>query len=227
LIQATGWSKYSIWEHAESMRELYSRRSEKRETEMTCHAQAAELLREYCAPGDTLLDLGCGSGYFYHSIAGSGLPLEYYGIDAAKCFIEIGQRTLPKFGLPADRLMHMRIEDLDFEVDHAVCINVISNTDNFHKPLERMLLGARKSVILRESFAESSSYAYVRDSFLDPGVNLKVHVNTYAQAEVEAFVQSYGFDTKWVTDIHSNGEPQMVIGYPHHWKFLVARKRSN
>ena len=36
---------------------------------MTCHAQAAELLAPHVAPGDTLLDASCGSGYFFHSLA--------------------------------------------------------------------------------------------------------------------------------------------------------------
>ena len=120
----------------------------------------------------------------------------------------------------------MRIEDLDGDFDHAVCINVLSNVDNFHRPLERLLRGARKTVILRESFKEQASYEYVLDKYLDPGVELKVHVNAYAIAEVAAFVESYGFTARWVEDRHTGGRPESVIDHLHYWKFLVAERRG-
>jgi hypothetical protein len=116
----------------------------------------------------------------------------------------------------------MRIEDLHGAVDHAVCINVLSNIDNYHRPLERLLLTARKTVILRESCAEVARYAYVEDRFLDEGVSLNVHVNTYSAPEMMAFIRSYGFDVTLVPDDRAQEGPELVIGYPHYWKFLVA-----
>src|SRR3546814_18436338 len=59
------------------------------------------------------------------------------------------------------------IEDLDGAIDHVVCMNVLSNMDNFHRPFERMLRLARKSVILRESLKDGASYSYVVDNYLD------------------------------------------------------------
>ncbi len=42
------------------------RASRRREVEvMTAHAQAADLLADRAGAGDTLLDVGCGSGYFF------------------------------------------------------------------------------------------------------------------------------------------------------------------
>ena len=123
---------------------------------MTCAAQAAELLAPHVSPGDTLLDAGCGSGYFFHSMRKRNIPVGYYGIDAAPSLIQIGQEILPAYGLTADRLRVMRIEDLDAEVDHIICMNVLSNIDNYHRPLERLLHCARKTLILRESLKEQA-----------------------------------------------------------------------
>ena len=189
---------------------------------MTCHAQAVELLAPHVAPGDTLLDAGCGSGYFFHSLRYRKIAVEYHGIDATECLIDIGRAHLPHHGLPPERLQVLRIEDLDAEVDHAVCINVLSNIDNFHRPFERLLKAARKTVILRESAHESASYSYVRDRFLDPGVDLGVHVNTYAIGELVAFARSYGFATTVIEDERTRSEAELVIGYPHHWKFFIC-----
>lgn len=193
---------------------------------MTCHAQAAELIAPLAATGDTLLDAGCGSGYFYHSLARRRLGLEYFGIDATACLVDIGRALLPAHGLPAERLQTLRIEDLDGEADHVACINVLSNIDNYHRPLERLLQAARKTVVLRESLAATASYQYVTDRYLDPGVDLKVHVNTYAIDEVIRFAESYGFSVAAVQDRRTRGEPEVVIGYSHHWQFLVCRRTS-
>ena len=204
------------------MRELYTRRCRREAEEMTAHAQAAELLSLRIGVGDSVLDAGCGSGYFYHSLAERNLPVEYWGLDACGALIDIGRDIMPGFGLPAERLIEARIEDLDGDLDHVVCLNVLSNLDNYQRPLERFLKIARKSVILRESFKTGAEYHYVRDDFLDPGVDLKVHVNHYDIGEVEDFVASYGFKSEVIVDRRSGGHRELVIGYPHYWTFLVA-----
>ena len=67
-----------------------------------------------------------------------------------------------------------------------------------------------------------ASYAWVRDRFLDPGVDLSVHVNHYDIDEVLAFVRDRGFRAEALIDRRTGGQPEDVIGYPHHWTFLVA-----
>ena len=98
-----------------------------------------------------------------------------------------GRSELAAFGLPEDRLRTLRIEDFQGSADHVLCMNVLSNIDNYHRPLERLLKAARRSLILRESIKDGSSYSYVRDNFLDPDVNLHVHVNAYDRSELVGF----------------------------------------
>lgn len=227
MINGNGWARYCIWEHSATVKDLYARRCRMEAEEMTCAAQAAELLTPLVAAGDTLLDAGCGAGYFYHSLRTRRIPVEYYGIDAAPSLIEIGRRDLPGFGLPADRLQPLRIEDLDGSIDHVVCMNVLSNIDNYHRCLERLLRVARKSVILRESCSNAADYRYVIDRYLDDGDHLRVYVNTYDISDVTAFMRGFGYDVAQVTDRRTGGEPEFVIDYPHHWTFMVATKRRN
>jgi ubiquinone/menaquinone biosynthesis C-methylase UbiE len=221
-VSQDGWDRFLIWGHSAAVRELYTRRCRREAEEMTAHAQAAELLAPRISAGDSILDVGCGSGYFYHSLAERNLPVEYWGLDACAALIDIGRAFLPGFGLPIERLIEARIEDLSGAVDHVVCLNVLSNLDNYHRPLERFLKIARKSVILRESLKSGAEYNYVRDDFLDPGVDLKVHVNHYDIGELTKFVSSYGFRPEVIVDRRSGGLPEFVIGYPHYWTFVVA-----
>ena len=149
MISGDGWRRFNIWEHSQTVRDLYRRRCLREVEEMTAHAQAAELLAPLAKSGDTVLDAGCGSGYFFHSLNRRSISTDYFGIDASEDLIAIGRDTMPRFGLPADRLSVQRIEDTDGKCDHVVCLNVLSNIDNYHRPLERLLLMARKSVVLR------------------------------------------------------------------------------
>lgn len=191
---------------------------------MTCAAQAAELLAPLLEPGDSLLDAGCGSGYFFHSLRRRELEVAYHGIDATARLIEIGRTELPRFGLPAERLQPVRLEDFRGEADHVLCMNVLSNLDNYHRPLERLLKAARKSVILRESIKDGAEYRYVRDAFLDPGADLWVHVNAYDRRDLMAFIEARGFAVTEVEDRRTGGRPEDVIGHPHWWTFLVATR---
>lgn len=220
MISGDGWLKYSIWEHSQTVKDLYARRCRLEVEEMTCAVQAVELLQPYLQAGETLLDVGCGSGYFYHSLRSRQIPVAYYGIDASPSLIEIGQSVLPAYGLPPEQLQTLRIEDLAGTTDHVLCMNVLSNIDNYHRPLERLLQAAKKTILIRESIAEVAHYNYVEDKYLDEGYPLKVYVNTYAKAEIIAFMQSYGFEVSAYMDWRTQGKPEYVIDYPHHWLFL-------
>jgi cyclopropane fatty-acyl-phospholipid synthase-like methyltransferase len=223
LISANGYRRFNIWEHSSTVKELYRRRCRREEPEMDSARQAASLLAPFAKKGQFLLDAGCGSGYFYHSVR--EMELDYLGVDASPGLIRIGQEEMPPFGCPAGKLMCARIEDLEGEVDHVVCLNVLSNLDNFHRPLERLLLMTRQTLILRESiWGNSSEYLYVEDKFLDPDSRLFVHVNTYHDKELMRLGERLGFAAKKVVDHRTQGKPELVIGYPHYWTFMLFQK---
>jgi ubiquinone/menaquinone biosynthesis C-methylase UbiE len=224
MISGDGWNKYNTWEHSTAVKELYARRCRLEEEEMTCAAQAAEILSPHVSAGDVLLDAGCGSGYFYHSLKKRNIRAQYFGIDAAPSLIEIGRTHLPRFGLLPENLRVVRIEDLDGEADHIVCLNVLSNLDNYHKPLNRLLRMARKTLVLRESCGSRNRYRFVRDRYLDDGIDLKVYVNTYNSREFMDFIASYGFRVGSIQDRFTQGKMQRVIGYAHYWKFFFAQR---
>jgi ubiquinone/menaquinone biosynthesis C-methylase UbiE len=218
--------RYSIWEHSDTVAALYRRRCRLEEPEMDCAAQARELLAEWARPSDMVLDVGCGSGYFFHSAVKLGL--EYRGIDASPRLIAIGREELPAFGCDAAALTCARIDDLDGQADHVVCLNVLSNIDNWQRPLARLFRLARRSVVLRESVWDGpAEYRYVEDRFLNAGVSLFVHVNTYSIPELLAFGAARGFVGRHVIDSRTQGRPEDVIGYPHHWAFLSFERRHD
>src|SRR5258707_8238196 len=145
-----GWRRYSIWEHSATVHQLYRARARDEAVEMSCAAQAAELLAPLVTSGDTLLDAGCGSGYFFHSLRRRDIPAEYHGIDASPSLIAIGREELPRFGLAPERLSVLRIEDLDGAVNHAISRNVLPKTTINHLPPGGLLRLAGNFLILPE-----------------------------------------------------------------------------
>lgn len=225
-VTGNGFAHYDIWRHSKAVHDLYERRARNEVEEMTCAAQAAEILADMARPGESVLDAGCGAGHFFHSLKARELALLYLGFDANAEFIAMGRSALAPHGVTADRLMTMRLEDFDGAVDHVVCMNVLTYLDNFHRPLERLLRAARRSVILRESMRDGAAqYRYVRDDFLDPGIDLKVHVNIYDRREIIAFIEGEGFSVRSVTDRRTGGDAELSIGHQHFWHFLVATRR--
>jgi SAM-dependent methyltransferase len=227
IIQNDGFLRHWTWDHSENIARLYRARARDEAEEMTCAAQAVELLAPHVSKGDCLLDAGCGSGYFFHSLRRRGVELAYWGIDASPRLIEIGRSELTRFGLLPERLLVLRIEDFCGEADHVLCMNVLSNIDNYHRPLERLLRAARKTLILRESATSAASYAWVRDKYLNPGADLGVYVNAYDVDELTRFIEHYGFAVERIADRRSGNAPENVIGHRHWWAFFRAvRKQS-
>lgn len=226
MIHAAPADRFNIWAHSAHMRALYRARARDEAEEMTCAAQAAEILSGVAAPGDSVLDAGCGAGWFFHSLRRRDLRLDYWGLDRTAAFVAIGRAELAAFGLPPDRLVEGWIETLDGAADHVVCMNVLSNIANYHAALERMLAVARRTVILRESVGDTADYAFVEDKYLDPGVRLPVHVNRYARGDLAAFVEARGFALEERVDRRTGGTPELVIDHPHHWTFLICTRRD-
>ena len=193
--------------------------------EMDSCAQAAHILKKLVKPGDKILDIGCGTGYLLHSLKKIGVNFEYYGIDANNEFIEIGKEYSKKKGLNS-KLFSMRIEDFRGKFDHIVCLNFLSNLDNYHKILERLLLASKKTVLIRESLSDKSEYNFVTDDFLDPKRKLSVYVNTYSINEVKKFIKKYGFSVTLIKDNRVKDKFELVIGYRHYWKFMLAKKND-
>jgi len=219
--------KFNIWEHSAIVRDLYARRA-RAEEEMDAAAQAAEILSRYLQPGMSLLDAGCGSGYYYWSFKRRGLDVEYYGLDYSPTLIQIGRRYMPRSGLHPQRLQVAAIEDLDTRFDAVICFNTLSWCPDFRRPLERLCQSAQKYILIRTNLGEQTIYRWEIDGYLDVGYNhLKAYWNMYSETEVTAFMQALGFEVLPMTDDRTGGRLELVVGKPYYWKILFGQRRES
>ena len=216
-------TELNIWEHSANVRELYARRA-RGEDEMDAAAQGAELLAPYIKPGMTLLDAGCGSGYYYWSFKRRGLDIDYHGLDYSPTLIEIGRRYLPA----GNRLRVMAIEDLEDTFDIVLCFNTLSWCPDFRRPLDRLCRAARKYILIRTNLGAETIYRWETDGYLDQGYNhLKAYWNQYSEKDVTSFMEDMGFEVTPVVDRRTQGAMELVVGKPYHWKLLFGRRERD
>ena len=113
-----GWNRANTWGQSQATLDLYRRRAGGDEPEMVCIAQAADLLADVADAGDSVLDIGCGTGHLRHALTARGMDIRYTGIDPTASFIETGLaasgETPPDLNVlgsrisPAKRTMSLR-----------------------------------------------------------------------------------------------------------------------
>ncbi len=218
--------KFNCWAHDKATFGLYRRRCLRIEQEMTCAAQAADILSGFIRSKETILDAGCAGAYYFWSFASRKIPVEYFGLDYTEKLVELARNCLcPSAGIPGQRISCGRIEDLDACFDNIICFNVLTNSPHYAECLDRMLACAQKRLILRESMSSELIIRYTPDPYLDPEFrHLNVYHNTYPLGEVKSFIEKRGFKVTQYFDKRTSDGMEMVVDIPHYWKILLAER---
>jgi SAM-dependent methyltransferase len=218
--------RWNPWANDRNTLDLYRRRCRKEAEEMTCAAQAAEVLGGLADSGESLLDAGCGGGYYWWSFADRGADLDWYGVDYTPEMIELARSELaPRAGLDPARFTLGAIEDVEDSYDNVLCFNVLTNSPHYAQPLERLLGATRRRILLRESMAGELIVRYTPDPYLDEGKrHIRVYHNTYPIDEVQAFIEAHGFRVTRIRDERTGDGTEMVVDIPHAWRILLGER---
>jgi SAM-dependent methyltransferase len=214
------------WANDTATLELYRRRCRREAEEMTCARQAAEILGPRLAPGETLLDAGCGGGSYFWSFADRGHRPDWHGLDYTPEMIALARTELaPRAGLDPGRFRLGAIEALEEPFDTILCFNVLTNSPHYALPLERLLLSCRRRLLLRESLGDALVVRYTPDPYLDEGRrHIRVYHNLYPLDEVQAFIEEHGFRVTRIRDERTGDGTEMVVDIPHQWRILLAER---
>jgi len=220
-------SAANVWSNDAKLLETYRKRCRREIEEMTCAAQAAEILAPLVADGETLLDAGCAAGYYYWSFASRGVPLEYHGLDYTPEFIALAREEMAAAtGLPAGRFIPGSIETLDRVFDNVLCFNVLTHNAHYGKALEALLRCARKRILIRESLGDALRVDFREDAYIDEGKrHLRTYFNTYPGEEVERMIRDAGFAVTRILDRRTGDGSETVCGAPVRWRILLGEKR--
>lgn len=217
---------WNPWANDQRTLGLYQRRCRREAEEMTCAAQAAQILGSYIRPGETLLDAGCGGGYYYWSFAQRGITIDYYGLDYTPQMIELARTEMCSYTpLPPERFILDAIENLDQPFDTIVCFNVLTNNPHYALPLERLLKCARKRILIRENLGDALEVRFTPDPYLDEDKrHIRVYHNCYPITEVIAFMEAHQFKVTPIIDKRTQDGVEMVVDIPHQWRVLLGQR---
>ncbi len=220
---AAAWNP---WANDRNTYELYRRRCRQEAEEMTCAAQAAEVLGPLVDSSETLLDAGCGGGYYHWSFAQRGFQPEWHGLDYTPEMVELARTELaPRAGLDPGRFQLGSIEHLDREFDTVLCFNVLTNSPHYALPLDRLLTNCRKRILLRESMGDELQVRFTPDPYLDEDQrHIRVYHNTYPMAEVRGLMEEMGFAVTQIPDRRTGDGTEMVVDIPHSWRILLGER---
>lgn len=217
---------WNPWANDRNTLALYRRRCRQEAEEMTCAAQAAKILADRITPGETLLDAGCGGGYYYWSFFNRGIDIDYFGLDYTPEMIALAREEMcTQTTLPPDHFRLGSIENLEQKFDNILCFNVLTNNPHYALPLERLLLCTKKRILLRENLGETLKVFYTPDPYLDESKrHIRVYHNQYPIAEVLAFIEEFGFKVTHIFDERSQDGIEMVVNIPHQWRILLGER---
>ena len=95
-------------------------------------------------PGESLLDVGCGTGYFTRRFAGLGLSVS--GMDTDRDMLKVAKSRSPS--LPFYQATATQLPFPDVTFDHVTAITSLCFIDNPVPALKEMTRVSRKSVLL-------------------------------------------------------------------------------
>ncbi len=218
---------WNPWVNDRNTFELYRRRCRREVEEMTCAAQAARIFKNKITPGETLLDAGCGGGYYYHSFHDRGVQVKYYGLDYSPELIDLARIEMcNRTDLVPDQFSLGRIENLVTEFDNVLCFNVLTNNPHYALPLEQLLNCTRKRILIRENMGDNLVIRYTPDPYLDDGKrHIRVYHNMYPIDEVSKLIEDNGFEVTHISDERSGNDVEMVVDIPHYWRILLGERK--
>jgi SAM-dependent methyltransferase len=227
-VIATGAAhpSWNPWANDSGTLELYRRRCRREAEEMTCAAQAAEILAPLVEPGESLLDAGCGGGYYLWSLRDRGVDVDYHGLDFTPEMVELArEETAPAAGLDPSRFELGAIERLEARYDTVLCFNVLTNSPHYGLGLERLLRSARRRILLRESLGPELIVRFTPDPYLDEGArHIRVYHNCYPVDEVQQLMEAEGFAVTRIPDRRTGDGAEMVVDIPHTWRILLGQR---
>lgn len=219
---------WNPWANDSQTLKLYRRRCRQEAEEMTCAVQAAEILADKVVSSGTLLDAGCGGGYYYWSLLKRGVKVDYFGLDYTPEMMELARTEMcPRANLAPERFILDSIENLEQEFDNIICFNVLTNSPHYALPLKRLLTCARKRILIRESLGADLTVRYTPDPYLNEDKrHIRVYHNTYPIKEVIAFMEEHDFKVTRIRDERSQDGVEMVCDIPHQWRILLGERTA-
>ena len=215
---------YFSYDSSKSLQENvgFSHKAEVEEALLKTHKDLVSVAGLYLIKGDSILDIGCGTGLYLEEFSGSDYML--YGIDMSKQMINVAKQHLPNVHFVIGDFMRQKI-DRKFNLIYSISVlEYISRTDMhaFFRKLHTSL--AQNGIIFIHYPHALSAY-----DLMYPDLNYIKYspyvVERISSKYFDILSHKHGFDNRIVKRFDANPY-KSTRGTFKNGYLLIARKKS-
>ena len=180
---------YTLKEYNEEYYKIYARRRKVDWNRISSFRWIKETLR--VAPGDVLLDAGCGDGNFLHYLCGQ-VGARGVGVDSSGVALKVAAAQFPRFTYCAGDLTCLPFRDASFT--KVLCFNVIEHVrqqDEAMRELRRVLRPGG-SIVFGTNIRDSLGWRLYQGVIGD-----HTHEREFTVREFLGFIQGYFTVAAW------------------------------
>lgn len=149
-------------------------------------------------PGVSLLDAGCGNGFFCHWIAERCQPESVTGVDVSAPRVEIARQRYPEFAFVEGDLARLPFADSQFDV--VTCIEVLEHMQDPAAVLRELVRVARRHIVITVPDRQPIRMVlcpHCGKQFPEHG-----HIQTFDRHGLEALLRSVGAEPEACRPYH-------------------------
>lgn len=144
-------TSWRIWDGERSYGETLFKRATGELPEMESSKKLASEVARVLRTGDSILDVGCGSGHYLRSLRRVlAHDVTYTGVDATEYYIQLARKAFA-----TDEHCEFKVADIydldlpDRSFDIVMCNNVLLHLPSIESPLSELVRVARRTVFVR------------------------------------------------------------------------------
>ena len=204
--------------------QLLLRRMHGEEPELTWLTQFRDILAQRLCPGQTLLDVGCATGYAARALA--PLALDYLGVDAEPTYLEPARQWFSKCTGTAFAEHDIMTGPVVPARDAVICCAMLEHCAGLHPTLDNLARSCRSTLLLRTFMGHAEELVSIpspNPAFADV---YRKPVNQYAFSDIFNALDDHGFDSLILRDRYTDSMPRFVYGQVRTFHVLLATRRS-
>jgi hypothetical protein len=205
MNQGTDDNEIEGWQHLHSPEYLGRCAWRIENIYLTWVEQFLDILEEFDLANKRINDIGCNLLQFYKGMHKRKSPLQYYGYDVEKQYLDLAKDFFPKV---KDRLQKVNIIKEKLQMaDFSVVSAMLEHLPSLSPGLDNILRSTREVIVLRTFLGEK---AITQKAFAD-GASEKYWVNQYSFEEILNLFDQHGFESVVLRDRFTDSMPKLVL----------------